>query len=46
MEVRIFGAVNLGEILAAQGRLALKTVGGRVYKVRTLDNGIETVPAA
>jgi hypothetical protein len=31
--------------LAAQGLSALKTVGGRVYRVRTLDNGKETVPA-
>ncbi len=46
MEARIFGAVNLGETLAAQGLSALKTVGGRVYKVRALDNGEEAVPAA
>ena len=45
MAVQIFGAVDLGKILAAQGLSALKTVGGRVYKVRTLDNGKETVPA-
>ena len=46
MAVQIFGAVNLGKILAAQGLSALKTVGGGVYRVRTLDNGKETVPAA
>ena len=39
MAVQIFGAVNLGKILAAQGLSALKTVGGGVYRVRTLDNG-------
>jgi hypothetical protein len=46
MAVQIFGAVDLGKILVAQGLSALKTVGGRVYKVRTLDNGEEAVPAA
>ena len=46
MAVQIFGAVDLGKILVAQGLSALKTVGGRVYKVRALDNGEEAVPAA
>ena len=46
MAVQIFGAVNQGKILAAQGLSALKTVGGGGYRVRTLDNGKEGVPAA
>lgn len=46
MAVQIFGAVDLGKILAVQGLSALKTVGGGVYRVKTLDSGKEAVLAA